>query len=107
MVDQLRSILAQLQFKYEIEQYEAKGILFSTYLYVPEEHPETKSIFYEREDEAHLIKVCLHISYYETQFCTWSLNKFEPYFHNLYVRAKLAPFQNFSHHFNHLLFCSV
>ena len=45
MVDQLRSILAQLQFKYEIEQYEAKRIPFSTYLYVPEEHPETKSIF--------------------------------------------------------------
>jgi len=45
MADKLRSILAQFDFKYRIELYEAKGIPFSTYLYVPEEHPETKAIF--------------------------------------------------------------
>ena len=27
------------------------------YMYVPECHPETHDIFFEREDEAHLIKV--------------------------------------------------
>lgn len=52
IADKLRSILAQFEFKYRIEQYEAKGIPFTTYLYVPEEHPETKATFYEREDEA-------------------------------------------------------
>ena len=70
LADKLRSILAQFQFKYEVELYAAKGIPFNTYLYVPEEHPETKATFYEREDEAHLIKVCrqvqcitCHVSY--------------------------------------------
>ena len=53
----MRSILAQWQFKHDIEQYETNGVPFSTYLYVPEVHPVTKATFYEREDEAHLIKV--------------------------------------------------
>ena len=35
-------------------------------MYVPEHHPETNDVFFEREDEAHLIKVifvdiCTHI----------------------------------------------
>ena len=55
--DQLRSILAQFHFAYEIHRFEAQGVPFRTYLYVPEQHPQTKNIFYEREDEAHLIKV--------------------------------------------------
>ena len=55
--DQLRSILAQFHFSYEIQQFEASGVPFRTYMYVPEQHPVTKSTFYEREDEAHLIKV--------------------------------------------------
>ena len=61
LADKLRSILAQFQFKYEVELYAMKGILFNTYLYVPEEHPETKATFYEREDKAHLIKVCRQV----------------------------------------------
>ena len=40
-----------------LKRYKIQGVPFRTYLYVPEEHPETKSVFYEREDEAHLIKV--------------------------------------------------
>jgi len=55
--DQLRSVLAQYQFVYEINKYEAKGVMFKTYMYVPEENVHTRQIFYEREDEAHLIKV--------------------------------------------------
>ena len=47
---------------YEIKLYKLKGIQFCAYLYVPEEHPETNSIFYEREGEAHLIKV--HTEYH-------------------------------------------
>jgi len=56
-VEQMRSILAQFDFVYTLKRYEIQGVPFRTYLYVPEEHPETKSVFYEREDEAHLIKV--------------------------------------------------
>ena len=55
--DQLRSILAQYHFVHEIKKFEANGVMFRTYMYVPEEHPHTKQTFYEREDEAHLIKV--------------------------------------------------
>jgi len=54
----MRSILAQLQFKHDVEQYEAGGVPFCTYLYIPEVHPVIKTTFYECEDEAHLIKVC-------------------------------------------------
>ena len=30
-------------------------------LYVPELHPETGEAFCEREDEAHVLKVCVHV----------------------------------------------
>jgi len=30
---------------------------FRTHMYVPEVHPATSQVFYEREDEAHLLKV--------------------------------------------------
>lgn len=38
-----------------------KGLPFRTYLYVPEEHPETQEVFYEWEDDAHLLKVIVYI----------------------------------------------
>ena len=59
-VEQMRSILAQFDFVHLLRQYEAQGVSFCTYLYVPEIHPETKAIFYEREDEAHLLKVWMY-----------------------------------------------
>jgi len=40
-----------------LSEYEAEGIPFRTFMYVPEHHPETHELFYEREDEGHLIKV--------------------------------------------------
>ncbi len=55
----LRSILAQLDYCYHVCDYDTKGIPFKTYLYVPEIHPDTKMPFYEREDEAHLLKVVI------------------------------------------------
>jgi len=51
------SILAQYHYAYIIKSFEAKGVMFRMYMYVPENHPETNEVFYEREDEAHLIKV--------------------------------------------------
>lgn len=59
LVDKLKSILAQFEFAYQVREWEAKGIPFSTYLYVPELHPETHMPFCEHEDEAHLLKVTL------------------------------------------------
>ena len=57
--DKLRSIVAQLEFQYCIQQYHSAGVLFRTHLYVPEIHPETKEAYYEREDEAHVLKVSI------------------------------------------------
>ena len=37
-VDMLRSILAQLEFRHIVRQYDEHGILFRTYLHVPEVH---------------------------------------------------------------------
>lgn len=54
--DQLRSVLAQFHFSHEVKQFEAKGVPFQSYLYVPEKHPVTNDTFFEREDEAHVIK---------------------------------------------------
>ena len=57
MVEQLRSIMAQLEYKYQIDTWNDKGVLFKDRLYVPEIHPETKVEFCEREDEGHVFKV--------------------------------------------------
>ena len=53
----LKSILAQLEFQYEILEWEKKGIPFHSHVYVPEVHPLTGVPFHEREDGAHLFKV--------------------------------------------------
>ena len=37
--------------------YEERGVPFRTYMYVPEVHPVTNATFYEREDDAYLLKV--------------------------------------------------
>lgn len=55
--DQVRSILAQLEYKHTVYMYEERGVPFRTYMYVPEVHPVTNATFYEREDDAHLLKV--------------------------------------------------
>ena len=64
--EKLRSILAQLEFQYTIQQWVNKGVNFQQHLYVPEIHPETGDVFCEREDEAHVLKV--QFPYYTT-FC--------------------------------------
>jgi len=40
-----------------VREYQCKGIPFQIYMYVPEIHPNTNEVFYEREDDAHLLKV--------------------------------------------------
>lgn len=54
----VRSILAQFEYRYQINLWESKGVPFRTYMYVPEIHPLTKEEFHEREDFAHVLKVC-------------------------------------------------
>ena len=55
--DQMKSILSQLEYKHTVYTYEQNRIPFRTYMYVPEIHPSTNAIFFEREDVAHLLKV--------------------------------------------------
>ena len=61
LTDKLRSILAQFEFKQTLKKWEERGVNFRLYLYVPELHPETGESFCEREDEAHVLKVCVHV----------------------------------------------
>ena len=56
-MEMLRSILAQLEFTYVVQRYDASGVPFRTHLHVPEFHPVSGSVFYEREDERHVLKV--------------------------------------------------
>ena len=53
----LKAILAQLDYHQRIISWSQKGILFQTYIYVPEIHHITGCDFHEREDEAHVLKV--------------------------------------------------
>lgn len=50
----LRSLLAQLEFKYEICKWERLGVPFKTHLYVPETDPITGAEFHDREDHNHV-----------------------------------------------------
>lgn len=58
-MEKLRSILAQMDYKYQVDSWDAKGVPFKDHVYVPEIHPVTESVFCEREDEAHVFKVGL------------------------------------------------
>ena len=55
--DKLRSVLAQIEFNYQVLLYEEQGIPFRTHLYVPEVHPVSGQEYHEREDDAHVLKV--------------------------------------------------
>lgn len=58
--DKLRSILSQMEYKHQVCYWDQQGVPFKSHIYVPEEHPITKSEFHEREDDAHVLKVnCL------------------------------------------------
>ena len=57
-LDKLRSIVAQLEYKHQVNTWHAKGVPFKKHLYVPETHTETGKPFCEREDEGHIFKVC-------------------------------------------------
>ena len=41
----LRSVLAQLDYTYQINHWDSLGVPFKTHLHVPERHPDTSSIF--------------------------------------------------------------
>ena len=57
LVDMLRSILAQLEYCHQVCTWDEKGVPFRTYMYVPEVHTVTNSVYHEREDFAHVLKV--------------------------------------------------
>ena len=49
--------MAQLEYQYQINLLNSKGIPFKEHLYVPEVHPITGVEFCEREDDGHVFKV--------------------------------------------------
>ena len=61
MEEKLRSILAQLEFKYQVLKYEKRGVPFRTHLYVPEVHSISGQEYHEWENDAHVLNiVCLY-----------------------------------------------
>ena len=57
----LRSILAHLEYRYQVCKCDRSGVPFRTSLYVPETHPITEDEFHECEDFTHVLKVlCSH-----------------------------------------------
>ena len=63
MTEKLWSILAQLEFHYQINAWQLKGVPFKDHLYVKEVHPITGVGFCEREDDGHVFKVLLLLQY--------------------------------------------
>ena len=59
--DKLCSILAQLEFRHVIKEWDQKGVNFSQHLFVPEVHPIMGVGFCEMEDEGHVFKVDMSI----------------------------------------------
>ena len=57
-LEKVCSIMAQLEYRYQVNTWDAKGIPFKKHLYVPEVHLETGKPFCEREYEGHVFKVC-------------------------------------------------
>ena len=57
----LKSILAQMEYVYQIRSWKSKGVPFDVAMYVPEYHPASGAIFYEQEDAGHLLKVTIII----------------------------------------------
>ncbi len=65
----------QTTIQYErIKSWDAKGVPFSTYMYVPEEHPVLKTVFHEREDEGHVFKVLHHIVDLTVNYANWAFH---------------------------------
>ena len=52
----LRSELAQLDYTYQINHWDTLGVPFKTHLHVPEQYPDTSSVFCEWEDEGMCLK---------------------------------------------------
>ena len=50
--------LAQTHY---MRKYDSEGVPFRARCYVPEVDPITGRVFHEREDHAHLLKVCKQI----------------------------------------------
>ena len=55
--------MVQLEFCYQINTWQLKGVPFKDHLYVPEVHPVTGAGFCEREDDGHVFKVLLFLCF--------------------------------------------
>ena len=70
-VDELRSILAQLDYTNHVCEWTRQGVPFCTHAYVPETDPITGDEFHEREDHGHLLKVLA--TYYIATFASFEV----------------------------------
>ena len=78
MAPTVRSVLAQLDYTYQINHRDNLGVPFKTHLHVPERHPDTNSVFCEREDEGHVFKVFKFIYVWLMLICKYLPNRQQP-----------------------------
>lgn len=57
LTDKMRSILAQMEYTYQVGYWDSHKVPFRSHFYVPEKHPITGDVFHEREDDGHILKV--------------------------------------------------
>lgn len=55
-LDRMRTVVATYKFRHEVASWKAKGVDFTTYLYVPEIDQTTEQEIHERGDHSHLLK---------------------------------------------------
>ena len=61
LIEKLRSVLAQLELKFQINFWEGERVPFKTYQHVPEKHPITGKLFCKREVEGHVLTIDIPI----------------------------------------------
>ena len=55
--EKLRSILAEMDYTRTVQKLDDQGVPLRSYIYVPEVHSITNTIFHEKEDEGDVLKV--------------------------------------------------
>ena len=65
-IEKFCSLLAQLEYVHQVNDWHSKGVPLKDHVYVPAVHPLTGVEFCEHEDEGHVFKV---FSFFQMQHC--------------------------------------
>lgn len=59
IVADFQVVIGKFQCRRDVAEWEKLGVPFRSHIYVPETHSLTSMPFHEREDETHVLKVCV------------------------------------------------